>query len=91
MNVLAIRPSTLSFFAPLYKNYKYLKTWQKSYNLCLEISSIAEKLPKEDSYCLSSQIIRSSMSISFDMADGYGRKTTLYYNRVPYIVYGAVR
>jgi hypothetical protein len=30
------------------KNYKELKVWQKSYELCLEIYRITAKFPKEE-------------------------------------------
>ena len=30
------------------KNYKELKTWQKSYELCLEIYRITAKFPNEE-------------------------------------------
>ena len=32
------------------KNYKELKVWQKSYELCLEIYRITAKFPKEERY-----------------------------------------
>jgi hypothetical protein len=38
------------------KNYKDLKVWQKSYELCLEIYRITAKFPKEERYGLTSQI-----------------------------------
>ncbi len=41
------------------KNYKELKVWQKSYELCLEIYTITAKFPKEEF----SQIGRSVVSI----------------------------
>ncbi|PQP35880.1 hypothetical protein C6A37_00075 [Desulfobacteraceae bacterium SEEP-SAG9] len=41
------------------KNYKELKVWQKSYELCLEIYRITAKFPKEEKYGLTSQIRRS--------------------------------
>jgi hypothetical protein len=41
------------------KNYKDLKVWQKSYQLCLEIYRITAKFPKEERYGLNSQIRRS--------------------------------
>ncbi len=34
------------------KNYKDLKVWQKSYELCLEIYRITAKFPKEERYGL---------------------------------------
>ena len=51
------------------KNYKELKVWQKSYELCLEIYRITAKFPKEERYGLTSQIRRSVVSITFENAD----------------------
>jgi len=34
------------------KNYKELKVWQKSYELCLEIYKITKRFPKEEKYGL---------------------------------------
>jgi four helix bundle protein len=72
------------------KNYKDLKVWQKSYKLCLEIYRITTKFPKEERYGLTSQIRRSVVSIPSNIAEGYGRKTTLDYTRMLYISYGSV-
>ena len=72
------------------KNYKDLKVWQKSYKLCLEIYRITTKFPKEEKYGLTSQIRRSVVSIPSNIAEGYGRKTTLDYIRMFYISYGSV-
>ena len=72
------------------KNYKELKVWQKSYELCLEIYRITAKFPTEERYGLTSQIRRSVVSIPSNIAEGYGRKTTLDYVRMLYISYGSV-
>jgi four helix bundle protein len=72
------------------KNYKELKVWQKSYRLCLEIYRISSKFPKEERYGLTSQIRRSVVSVPSNIAEGYGRKTTLDYIRMLYISYGSV-
>ncbi len=72
------------------KNYKDLKVWQKSYELCLEIYRITAKFPKEELYGLTSQIRRSVVSIPSNIAEGYGRKTTLDYISMLYISYGSV-
>jgi four helix bundle protein len=72
------------------KNYKDLKVWQKSYELCLEIYRITAKFPKEERYGLTSQIRRSVVSIPSNIAEGYGRKTTTDYIRMLYISYGSV-
>jgi hypothetical protein len=59
------------------KNYKELKAWQKSYELCLQIYRTTAKFPKEKLYGLISQIRRSAVLILSNIAEGYGRKTTL--------------
>jgi hypothetical protein len=49
------------------KNYKELKVWQKSYELCLELYRITAKFPKEERYGLTSQIRRSVVSIPWPL------------------------
>ena len=72
------------------KNYKDLKVWQKSYELCLRIYRITAKFPKEERYGLTSQLRRSVVSIPSNIAEGYGRKTTVDYIRMLYISYGSL-
>jgi four helix bundle protein len=71
------------------KNYKELKVWQRSYQLCLEVYKITKIFPKEETYGLTSQIRRSAVSLPSNIAEGYGRKTTLEYVRSLYIAYGS--
>ncbi|MBI3813726.1 MAG: four helix bundle protein [Nitrospinae bacterium] len=71
------------------KNYKDLKVWQKSYQLCLDIYKITKDFPLEEKYGLTSQIRRSAVSIPSNIAEGYGRKTTLEYIHSLYIAYGS--
>ena len=72
------------------KNYKELKVWQKSYQLCLKIYKVTKIFPKEEKYGLTSQIRRSAVSIPSNIAEGYGRKTTADYIKYLYIAYGSV-
>ncbi len=71
------------------RNYKDLKVWQKSYQLCLEIYRITQGFPREEIYGLTSQIRRAAVSILSTIAEGYGRKTTPDYIRSLYIAYGS--
>ncbi len=71
------------------RNFKELKVWQKSYQLCLEIYKATKRFPKEETYGLISQIRRSAVSVPSNIAEGYGRKTTLEYVRSLYIAYGS--
>ena len=63
------------------KNYKDLDVWQKSYGLCLKIYRITAKFRNEERYGLTSQIRRSAVSIPSNIAEGYGRKTTVLENK----------
>ena len=65
------------------KNYKELKVWQKSYQLCLEIYKITAKFPKDEKFGLTSQIRRAVVSVPSNIAEGYGRKTTADYVILP--------
>ena len=71
------------------KNYKELVVWQKSYKLCLEIYRVTKKFPNEERYGLTSQTRRAAVSISSNIAEGYGRKTTAEYVQYLYIAYGS--
>ena len=72
------------------KNFKELKVWQKSYQLCLDVYKVTKGFPKEEKYGLTSQIRRASVSIPSNIAEGYGRKTTPDYVRSLYVAYGSI-
>lgn len=72
------------------KSYKELNVWKKSYTLCLRLYKVTKSFPKDEIYGLTSQIRRSAVSIPSNIAEGYGRKTTLEYLRFLYIAYGSV-
>jgi four helix bundle protein len=71
------------------RNYKELKVWQKSYQLCLEIYKATKTFPKNEGFGLTSQMRRAALSIPSNIAEGYGRKTTPEYLRSLYIAYGS--
>jgi four helix bundle protein len=71
------------------RNYKELKVWQKSYQLCLEVYRITRGFPGEEKYGLISQIRRATVSVPSNIAEGYGRKTTREYIRSLYLAYGS--
>lgn len=71
------------------KNYKELNVWQKSYKQCLEIYKATKTFPKKEDFGLTSQMRRAALSIPSNIAEAYGRKTTLEYIRFLYIAYGS--
>ena len=72
----------------MYKNYKELKVWEKSYQLCLDLYKITGGFPKDEKYGLTSQIRKTAMSVPSNIADGYGRRITEDYIRSLCIAYG---
>ncbi|SHM99077.1 four helix bundle protein [Chryseobacterium carnipullorum] len=59
------------------ENYKELLVWQKSVDFVTEIYTCTKSFPKEELYSLTSQIRRSSISISSNIAEGNSRRSTL--------------
>ncbi|MEX0724594.1 MAG: four helix bundle protein [Gracilimonas sp.] len=55
------------------KNFKKLIVWQRSMELASEINVIVSKLPKTERYTYRDQIIRSSISIPSNIAEGSSR------------------
>lgn len=55
------------------KNFKDLEVWQKARALRTDIKVMTEIFPKEETYKLTDQMIRSSRSVTANIAEGYGR------------------
>ena len=71
------------------KNFKDLNVRQKAYKFCLNIYKTTQDLPIGEKYGLSSQTRRAVVSIPLNIAEGYGRKTSLDYTRSFYRAYGS--
>lgn len=56
------------------KGFRTLTTWQKAYELTLEIYRITKDYPKHEQFGLVSQMRRSSLSIVANIAEGYERQ-----------------
>ena len=56
-----------------------LFVWQKGIELVNNIYKATKKFPKDELYCLTSQIRRSVISIPANIAEGWGRGTTKNY------------
>ncbi|MCF8106712.1 MAG: four helix bundle protein [Desulfohalobiaceae bacterium] len=51
------------------KNYKELKVWQKSYQLCLDLYKATKPFPNNEHFGLTSQIRRAAVSIPSNIAE----------------------
>ena len=61
-----------------------MSIWKLSMDLAVEIYELTESIPKKEDYSLTSQIRRSALSISANIAEGFGRfhnkdKINFYY------------
>ena len=54
--------------------YSDLKVYQVSYQLAMEIFELSKKIPKVELYSLTSQIIRSSRSVSANISEGWAKR-----------------
>jgi four helix bundle protein len=50
-----------------------LVTWQEAHNLVLMVYAVLKKFPREETYGLKSQMQRSAVSITSNIAEGFGR------------------
>lgn len=55
------------------KNFEDLEIWKQSRVLRNEIAKLVKTFPAEEKYKLSDQLIRSSRSVTANIAEGYGR------------------
>ena len=68
-----------------YNSFEDMPVWKKAMDLAFRIFTLTEKLPKKEDYGLTSQIRSAGLSVSGNIAEGFGRKHTkdklnFYYN-----------
>lgn len=56
-------------------NFKKIKVWNEAMDLAVEIYNITANFPNEEKFGLISQIRRSAVSVSSNIAEGAGRDT----------------
>jgi four helix bundle protein len=58
------------------KDFRELQVWHKAHQLALVVYKAFATFPKEETYCLFSQIRRAAVSIATNIAEGCGRGST---------------
>ena len=71
------------------QSYKELIVWQKSIELVTSLYGITEKFPKTELFGLTSQMRRSAVSSSANIAEGYARKQRAEYVQFLRIAFGS--
>lgn len=57
------------------ESWRKLKVWRKAHILVLEVYKITKQYPKEERYCLVSQMRRAAISVVANIVEGSKRKT----------------
>jgi len=60
----------------MYKNFREMPIWQKAMDIAEETHRLTDELPKKEDYGFTSQIRRSVLSISANIAEAFGRHHT---------------
>ncbi len=56
------------------KSFTDIKAWQKGHHLVIAIYEITKKFPKDEIYSLVNQMRRAAVSITSNIAEGFGRQ-----------------
>ena len=56
------------------KSFSDLEIYQLSYKLAIDIFNVSKAFPNSEKYSLTDQIVRSTRSISANIAEGFGGK-----------------
>ena len=72
------------------KTYKELDVFKGGYELSLCIYKLTTSYPKHEIYGMTSQIRRATVSVSLNIAEGYGRKSKDEFKRFLRISLGSV-
>ncbi len=57
------------------ESFTDLNAWKEGHKLVLDIYSLTRKFPKEELFCLTSQMRRCVVSITSNIAEGFSRQT----------------
>ena len=71
------------------QSFKDLIVWQREIELAVEIYRATDNLPREEQYGLTSQMRRSAVSVSSNIAEGRKRGTRKDYTQFPRIADGS--
>ncbi|MCF7917122.1 MAG: four helix bundle protein [Candidatus Omnitrophica bacterium] len=74
----------------MFKSFKEMPIWKEAMNIAEEIFFLTNNLPKKEDYGFTSQIRRSALSISSNIAEAYGRNHILDKKNFYYFSRGSI-
>ena len=73
------------------RDFRELRIWERSMELAEKIYEVTKRFPKSEIYGLTSQLRRAVVSISSNIAEGCGRRTSKDFVGFLYNAMGSVR
>ncbi|MBX9618545.1 MAG: four helix bundle protein [Hyphomicrobiales bacterium] len=73
------------------QSYRDLRVWQESMTLAEAIYRLTKAYPKDETYGLTAQMRRASVSVPANIAEGYGRENTGSYVQFLRIAQGSLK
>ncbi|WP_271784343.1 four helix bundle protein [Aquimarina algiphila] len=72
------------------RDFKELKVWKKSHELCLLIYDVTKQFPNEEKFGIVSQIRRASVSVPTNISEGCGHDSNNEFKRYLRIASGSI-
>jgi four helix bundle protein len=69
----------------MYQSFREMPVWQFAMEIAVKVHALTDSLPRKEDYGYTSQIRRSALSISANIAEGFGRSHTL--DKVKFYLY----
>ena len=70
------------------RNYRDLIVWKKAFDLALTVYEETACFPREEKYGITAQFRKACVSISSNIAEGEGRKSSSEFRRYLFIALG---
>lgn len=72
------------------KSFTGLRAWQEAHKLVLAVYQITKKFPQEEIFCLVNQMRRCVVSVTSNIAEGFGRQSYKEKTQFYYIAQGSI-
>lgn len=72
------------------KTFKDLTAWQLAFDVAVLIYGVTKSFPKDEQFGLTNQIRRASVSVSSNIAEGFGRNNSKEKDQFYAIAYGSL-
>ena len=71
------------------KNFRDLDVWKKGVEIVKDVYRMTGAFPRQESYCLTSQMRRAAVSVPSNIAEGFNRFQNREYRRFLYVALGS--